>query len=47
VDELAAARLAYERAHGQLSLEPRSPELLDLEVEMAGFGFPVGPGLAA
>jgi tetratricopeptide (TPR) repeat protein len=47
VDELAAARLAYERAHAHLSLEPRSPELLDLEAEMTGLGFPIGPGYTA
>ena len=47
MDELAAARLAYERAHTHLSLEPRSPELLDLEAEMTGLGFSIGPGYTA
>jgi tetratricopeptide (TPR) repeat protein len=47
VHQPAAAALAYRRAHERLSTEPRSPELLDLEAEMADLIAPTGPGLAA
>lgn len=48
VHQPAAAALAYQRAHERLSTEPRSPELLDLEAEMADLIGPTGPpGLAA
>jgi tetratricopeptide (TPR) repeat protein len=47
VDQPAAARLAYERAHEALRTEPRSPELLDLEAEMTGLGFHTAPGARA
>ena len=47
VDQLEAARLAYERAYESLGTEPRSPELLDLEAEMAGLGFHTAPGVRA
>jgi hypothetical protein len=46
VHQPAAAALAYQRAHERLSTEPRSPELPDLEAEMADLA-PMGPGLAA
>lgn len=46
VDQMEAAGVAYERAHAAMSLEPRSPELFDLEAEMAGLGLHRAPRLA-
>lgn len=41
MEQLSAARIAYERAYAILSTEPRSPELADLAKEMADL--PIAP----
>ena len=42
MNQLPAARIAYERAFELLSTEPRSPELAELAEEMAGLVSPEG-----